>query len=531
MNPVDLVRLSADQSKRGDLNGAIATLTELAGIINNPQIHCTLSSMYREFCNIDEAKKSLDRALDIEDRDSLKLRKALLLPPMMGPREQILEDRECMRSGLEELLENGIRISDPLSQIPNPDFYLAFHGEDDLPLRKLLGKVLRASCPSLTYLAKHCENWRPPLNRRIKIGFISSFFFNHTIGRLNRGLITNLPHDRFEKTVFFIDSIKDNFGQTIANAADNTSILPHDLHAAQNIIADHELDLLYYTDIGMDPLTYFLAFARMAPVQCVTWGHPVSTGLDTIDWFISSETLDSDRTRKYYSEKLAILPDPSVCYPLPVQDTPDNGEKFLGIPEGVHSYLCPQNLFKIHPDFDLALAGILRRDSKGILILQNPPKEEWKRILLKRLQACYAGAQDRVIFLDTVPRAAFLRRMAAANVVLDPFHFGGGNTSLEAIAMGAPLITLPSRFLRCRLTMAWYNVLGIHDCVANNPEEYVEIAVKMATQPELRTEYSTRIKKLLPKLFNAKSAIRSHEKFFLEAINSVRLCEGNAVMC
>jgi predicted O-linked N-acetylglucosamine transferase (SPINDLY family) len=129
-----------------------------------------------------------------------------------------------------------------------------------------------------------------------------------------------------------------------------------------------ELDVLFYPEVGMDPLTYTLAFSRLAPVQCATWGHPVTTGLPAIDYFLSSVDLETEEADGHYTEKLVRLPRLGVCYERPPMPAPAERTS-LGLPERGHLYACPQSPFKFHPDFDAILGGIPAPRPEGVLVL------------------------------------------------------------------------------------------------------------------------------------------------------------------
>ena len=124
-----------------------------------------------------------------------------------------------------------------------------------------------------------------------------------------------------------------------------------------------------YPDIGMEPFTYFLAFARLAPVQCVTWGHPLTTGLDTIDWFLSGESLETEEADAHYTERLVRLRGLPTYYRKPQVAGPAKSRAELGLPESGSLYACPQTLFKFHPEFDRLLAAILQTDRRGHLAM------------------------------------------------------------------------------------------------------------------------------------------------------------------
>ena len=150
------------------------------------------------------------------------------------------------------------------------NFYLAYHGRDDRPLQEAIARFYRSACPALSdNLAVRAR--RP--DGRIAIGIASTLLRTHTIGRLNRGLIESLDRRRFHVTLIAPDHGDDALAAGIAGAADRVLRLPASLAEARRAIAGLRLDLLFYPDIGMEPMTYFLAFARLAPVQVMTWGQ------------------------------------------------------------------------------------------------------------------------------------------------------------------------------------------------------------------------------------------------------------------
>src|SRR5262249_10876056 len=144
-------------------------------------------------------------------------------------------------------------------------------------------------------------------NGPLRVGFLSRFFHNHTIGMLNAGLVRNLTRPDFHVVLFRFPGNDDDIARFIQEGADTVVTLPAHLDQARRQIAEQRLDVLYYTDIGMDPLAYFLAFARLAPVQCVTWGHPITTGIPTMDYFISSELFEAPGAEEHYTEQLVRL--------------------------------------------------------------------------------------------------------------------------------------------------------------------------------------------------------------------------------
>jgi protein O-GlcNAc transferase len=72
----------------------------------------------------------------------------------------------------------------------------------------------------------------------------------------------------------------------------------------------------------------------------------------------------------------------------------------------------------------------------------------------------------------------------AADVVLDPLHFGGGATTYDGLALGQPIVTLPSPFQRGRYTLGCYQKMDVMDCVAQSPQHYIELALRLANDPD-----------------------------------------------
>ena len=192
-----------------------------------------------------------------------------------------------------------------------PTFTTAYQGMNDLEMHQAITKLYRAPTDPKPPPAA------PGERGRIRVGFISQYFRDHTIGRLNLGLVQKLSRDDFHVTVISTAAHKDEMAQTYRKHADQYVVMSPDVNAARKQIADLRLDILFYTDLGMEPLTYTLAFSRLAPVQCVTWGHPDTTAIPTIDYFISSEDLDTPDAQSFYTEKLVRLKLPAVYYHRP----------------------------------------------------------------------------------------------------------------------------------------------------------------------------------------------------------------------
>ena len=290
------------------------------------------------------------------------------------------------------------------------------------------------------------------------------------------------------------------------------------LSEARIQIVEARIDILLYADIGIEPFTYLLGFARLAPIQCVTWGHPVTTGLPEMDYFISSDHVEPIGAAAHYSEQLACLPESCafVCYSKPAAPKPMHGREHFNLSEDVNFYFCPQTLFKMHPDFDAMIGGILRADRKAVLMLIDSPSI-LKPYLWSRWSESLDDVLPRIRFLPVCGHDDYFALLSLADAVLDTPHFSGGISSLEAFAMGAPVVTLPGDYARSRFTYASYSRMGMMDCVAKDRQDYVDIALRLGTDRAYRSALREHIIENSACIFEDVGTVRALERFFTEA--------------
>jgi len=436
---------------------------------------------------------------------------ALMLPHVYRSAGQMRAWRTRLEGEVRRLVEENVTL-DLGKHLAVPLFLSAYHGVNDVELHRAL--TSRYVAPPDVPLAP-----RPTVKgRKIRVGFISTYFRDHTIGRLAQGLIAELDRKGFEVVVFGVRAKPNEVTTFISSRADRYIELGPDLGGWRQTVREQNLDVLYYTDLGMEPMTYSLAFSRLAPVQCTTWGHPDTTAIPAIDYFISSEHLDTPDAQTHYTEKLVRLPLPAVYYYRPKAPEVMKSRADFGFAADEHLYGCPQTLYKFHPDFDAILAGILRADPRGRLVLirgQSPVMDE---VLTGRFRQTMGDLIDRVSFMPRMDRPSYLALNSAFDVMLDTVHFGGGNTSYEAFALGVPVVTLPSAFLRGRITYAQYKMMGIEDPIVATPEAYVAKAVELGSDPDRRAMARELILAANDVLFENADAARGLEDFFRRAV-------------
>ncbi|MEO6435861.1 MAG: tetratricopeptide repeat protein [Tepidisphaeraceae bacterium] len=493
--------------------------------------HQNLANALQDQGHLDDAARSFATAVELLERrasaspppraaadrelaNRLRLMSATMLPAIYESVEEIDQRRELLIDGIAGLRASGATLRLEEGIVPTL-FALAYQGRDDRRINADFASLMSAPPappPASTPTAD---------DGRRRIGFISRFFRNHTIGRLNQGLIDQLDREKFEVTVLSVGDANDDVAQFIRARADRFVALPPNLAAARQLVADARLDLLLYTDLGMDPVTYSLAHTRLAPVQCVTWGHPVTTGIPMIDHFISAAALETEGSESQYTERLARLDSLAVYYFRPKLNAPKTRADF-GLDDGAMLYGCLQMLWKFHPDFDEMIGGVLRRDPNGIVLIIAGLTKFWDERLMTRFRRTIPDVAGRIRFIARLSNDNFLALTALCDVMLDPPHFGGGNTTYEALAFGVPVVTLPSQFLRGRITKAIYDAMGMTDCVATTPAHYIEIAASFGLDRDHRAAMRDKILATNQVLFENAAAVRELEVFCESVVTKCR---------
>jgi predicted O-linked N-acetylglucosamine transferase (SPINDLY family) len=477
----------------------------------------------------DRAVHYSERMMEISPTEDIALARGLLLPCIQQSRDSIRETRGRYRRGLAQALSSDAPLTGPNSVLDETSFfiashtgfYLAYHGESNRDLQVDLARTYLKRMPDLSMTAPHClRSERRP--GRLRIGFISRFLRKHSIGATTRGLIDQLSRTLFEVYALRITPAGDDATtQAIRSSADHTIDLPPELTRARDRIAALELDILFFQDIGMEQTSYFLAFSRLAPVQCVSFGHPDTTGIPNVDYFVSNDLYEPAEAQSHYSEQLFLLRDlPTLAYyyKASLPKVPGPRTKF-GIAATETLYLCPQTLFKLHPDFDAILQGILLRDPSGVIVLIDYLFSEYGEQLRARFKKTMPAEAHRIRFVPQMTYETFLELLALADVILDTLHFNGMNTSLEAFALGTPVVTLPGEMQRGRHTQAMYRKMGVLDGIAADLENYIDIAIRIGTDREYAQALRKRILASNGALFEDRRVVLEFERFFLEAVD------------
>ncbi len=477
----------------------------------NPVTHVTSAILYHRLSRVRDAREAIASAMVLRPRDAgLAARAATLLPHIVNSADEITEIRDRIRGLVDQ---DGFEpINDPIHEVGTVPFSLAYHGVNDRDLLVDLGRFYRRVCPSLSYTAPHIGSHR---NGRRRVAFVSEFFRSHSVYNMTEGHLRHLDRRDVEVIVVQIGDLPDDIRRAIADHVDRVITVPPNLEAVRSKLSDLALDVLIFADIGMTPMSYFLAFARLAPLQIVLPGHPVTTGIDTVDVFFTSDWMEPANYADHYSETPHRVDGLAIAYAEariaydPVDPTS------LGLTTEGALYLCGQMPFKIHPEFDRVIGDVLARDPTGTLALFDAPGDfrDMRTPLLERIRRANADRPtvlERLRILPRLPLPQYLGLMKAADVVLDTTHFSGGNTTMQSLALARPVVALPTEMMRGRVAMAPLHAMGLEaDLIVDSVDAYVTKALSIAQDKDLARDLGARLAAAAPSLIDADTAALS----------------------
>ncbi|MTJ10608.1 O-linked N-acetylglucosamine transferase, SPINDLY family protein [Anabaena sp. UHCC 0204] len=491
---------------------------------NNPRLHFSLIIDLRVNGYNQEAIISAENACQLLPNDyTFQILKYLTVPTIYDNQEEIPFYRQRYIQGLQNLiqqtsLKTAEERSNALAGIGRlTNFYLSYQAQNDVDLQRQYGKLVNE------IMAANFPQWVVPLSmpeiqpqEKIRIGYVSHYLHTYSGTLWLTGWLRYCDHQNFEIYCYYTGNQPDRMTQQLKEDSDFFYHLPHNLPAVcEQIVAD-KLHILVYPEIGMDPSTMQMAGLRLAPVQCVAWGHPVTTGLPTIDYFLSSELMEGENPQEHYSEKLILLPNIGVSYPKPSIPPVVKSRSDYGLSDDDVLYLCCQAPFKYLPQYDFILAEIASRIPQAKFVFLRGT------VLKPRLERAFAAlglnSEDYCVHLTIPERLDYLMINLLSDVYLDTFTWSGGNTSLEAIACNIPIVTCPGEFMRGRHTDSFLKLLGVTDTIAKNEAEYIEIAVKLGLDTAWRKSIVERMSQNQDRVFDDKTCVVGLEAFYKQVV-------------
>ena len=380
---------------------------------------------------------------------------------------------------------------------------------------------MRARCWRPTARPRRAGAALAPLRaRKLRVGIASAQVRDHSVwNAITQGWVRHLDRDRVDLTLFQLERTSDDETARARRAATHFVDAPVTLDGWAQAVVDAELDVLIYPEIGMHPLTTRLAAMRLAPVQAASWGQPLSTGLPTIDLYISSQALEPAAGAAHYTERLLALPGMGVCVQAlkPLAVATDFAA--LGLPPAEPLLLCAGAPFKYTPHGDAALVAIaarLQARGSGRLVFFRSLRAAMSAQVEQRMRLAFGKAgidYDRTVkWIPALDRGRFFGLMHRATAMLDTIGFSGFNTALQGLECGLPVVAFEGEFMRGRLASGPLRHVGLAELVATSTAEYVDIALRLVDDDAWRTRMKQEIAQRRPALFDDRESVRALEQ-------------------
>lgn len=455
--------------------------------------HNNIGVVQLELNATEEALQSFERLLKVHPDDLEALfNRALSLPVVYKSLPELAKYRSHCLVHLAEL-EQGLqtepawspsradKVVDALSR--RSPFYLQYQGLDDKIPQQHFARMLELT-------AGRC--FPPFMDRRVRgrtklrVGFISSLFRNHTVGKLLLGFLEHRDREQVEVYTYYLGQEEQSLTQRYRSASDVFRVLQPNVRACLNTIRRDGLDCMVFGELAMTPALGLVAAARVAPVQMLFWGHPVTSGLRTMDVAISAAEMEPVGGEAQYTERLLKLPGMGLSYDRPVlPDAPASRVSFE-LPHDAVVYLSCQSLYKYHPAWDHLYARIAAQvPGAKLVFLEHPTSPAITRVFQQRLMGAFLKEKldwrKFCVFLPHLSQSDYFALNRVADVFLDTPLWSGGNTTLEALACDLPVVTLPGPTLRACHSAAMLKVLGMPELIAADGDAYIALAVRLGT--------------------------------------------------
>jgi protein O-GlcNAc transferase len=528
-----LAALAGVQLEQGNVAASVATYGKSVAVPNpSAQTHFAFANALLTNGQSEEAIAHFQRALEIDENHSIA-RWALAMAqckPIYGSADEVESSRRAFANSIAALQTwfQGFRGTDAYEVVgTSQPFYLAYQPFNNKDLMSRYGALCSHLMTSMPPDAS-TDAFAP--GGKFRIGIASAHIREHSVwNAITKGWIRHLDKSRFELYLFQLGRSSDAETERAKGAAAHFEDRPKHLQAWSEAIRSAHLDALIYPEIGMDPLTTQLAALRLAPVQAVTWGHPQTTGLPTIDLYLSADAFEPPEAQNHYSERLVCLPSLGVCVEpaTPSVTVPDLVS--LGLPTDEPLLLCAGTPFKyapLHDDVWVAIARGLQAGTGGRLVFFRSHRQSMNEMLERRLRSAFDRQQvdfdARVCLIRTLDRPLFFGLMERAALMLDTLGFSGFNTALQAVECGLPVLAREGDFMRGRLASSIMRRMELPELVATTDETFIHTAIRLAADPVRCKQLRREIAKRRHILFHDVEPVRALERCLTEAIAKTR---------
>jgi predicted O-linked N-acetylglucosamine transferase (SPINDLY family) len=405
------------------------------------------------------------------------------------------------------------------------NYYLHYQNKNDLEIQIKYADFVKKTM-KIFY-----SNWLKFTNyialnttEKIRIGYLCHR--SHGLGQLFLNWIKHRNSEKFETYFYDIGSVVDVNTESFRLYSNYYYHIPNDFEKLLEKIQEDSLHILVFLDIGIEPELCCLSALKLAPIQCSTWGHPITSGSSQIDYFLASDAMEPQNAQEHYSEKVVRLPNLGISIPSPEIPQELKTRSEFELQEGDILYVSCQMTAKYLPQHDYLFCEIVKQVPQAKILFseayESPEVNQKFKDRLKRKFDTYGlNINDFCLFKPRINPVDYRNLLCISDVFLDTLGWSGGLTSLDAIACNLPLVTLPGEFMRGRQSYGMLQIIGVTETVAKTEEDYIKIAVRLGSDAVWRQTIKDALKANSFKLFNDLTCVEALENFYEQIVQRV----------
>jgi protein O-GlcNAc transferase len=323
---------------------------------------------------------------------------------------------------------------------------------------------------------------------KLRVGYLSADLRQHSVTAFVGAVFKHHDPEQFEIFAYSTSATYDAVSATIKGQVFAWRDVAHKTIAeTAQIIYEDQLDIMVELSGHTQGNRLEVCALKPAPIQATYLGYPSTTGLKTIDYRLTDAWADPvGLTDAYHCEKLMRIPDCGWCYEPVLQEA----QTFAALPpserNGFITFGSFNNIAKFNPPLCDLWVKILQGVPDARLRLKAKSFFDPEVLLEWETRFTSAGiAKERLLFMPHKPQIKdHLAVYNEVDIALDSYPYHGTTTTCEALAAGVPVVSLAGSSHVARVGVSLLNAVGLADLVAEQREDYIAIAVKLAADQE-----------------------------------------------
>ncbi|WP_158269435.1 tetratricopeptide repeat protein [Limnohabitans sp. JirII-29] len=360
--------------------------------------------------------------------------------------------------------------------------------------------------------------------RRLRVGYVSGDLHRqHPVNLFMLPVLKRHDHSRLEVFIYHVGTMHDEYTRQARACADHwreaTKLDDPALHA---MVQADQLDVL--VDLAGHTSSHRLGVFAMrgAPVQMTYLGYPHSTGLRCFDWLIADRVVAPPEHERLFVERVARLPGSVFCW-APVDHDPLQAD-VLNPVQGPLVFGSFNNLLKLSDKTVALWARVLAAVPDSVLLVKAPVlRDEAVQAMMQQRFVAQGVDPGRLQFRGPTELSQMMQEYHDVHIALDPTPYNGGTTSLQALWMGCPMVTLEGANFVSRMGASFLRAMGRDDWVARDEADYVRIAAELAQQLRQKawSRHAFRAQMLASPVCDIEAHTRHIEAVYEEAVKHV----------